>query len=111
MCFGPASSRRVSRRRLPSLRLSPPRIVAALDLQNPSERAAHDLLRRFTTGRWPLWRMLGMRRDGAQMLCAIEWLRCPVDTQFALAEVSLTQPLVRWQLLPTAQAARAALSG
>ena len=109
-CHVPATSVS-SRRRLPSLRLSPPRIVAALDLQNPSERAAHDLLRRFTTGRWPQRPGLGVRRVGAQMLSASAWLRCPVDTQFALAEVSLTQPLVRWQLLPTARAARAALSG
>ena len=82
-CHVPATSVS-SRRRLPSLRLSPPRIVAALDLQNPSERAAHDLLRRFTTGRWPLWRLLGLRRDDGLLLAALEWVRSHAPARFAV---------------------------
>ena len=110
MCFGPPATSASSRRRPPSLRLSPPCIVAALDLQNPGERSAHDLLLRFTSGRWPLWRLLGMCRDGASLRCAVEWLRCRESAPYSLAELSLTQPAVCWREMPTAKAARAALA-
>jgi hypothetical protein len=48
-------------------------IVASLDLSKPAERAAHDLVRRFSSGRWPLWRLLGMRREGKTLYVAVEW--------------------------------------
>lgn len=108
-CHVPATS--VSRtRRPPSLLLSPPRIVAALDLQKENERAAHDLLLRFCSGRWPLWRVLAMRRDGATLFCAVQWLRCRAAEPYALAELSLTQQAVCWRSLTTAKAALSALT-
>ena len=35
-----------------------PTVAAVLNLAVPQEQAAHDLLRRFCTGRWPIWRLL-----------------------------------------------------
>lgn len=40
--------------RHPSLRLSPPRVVAKLDMQNEVERDTHAFLRGACSGRWPM---------------------------------------------------------
>lgn len=105
-CHVPATSV-CSRRRSGLSMLSPPIIAARLNLNMPGERAAHDLIRRFSSGRWPLWRVVGMRRCGQTLLLAVEWQR--VRRSFSLASVSLTETCVEWRDLPTAQAARVAL--
>lgn len=105
-CHVPATS--VSSRRRSALsRLSPPIITARLNLNMPGERAAHDLIRRFSSGRWPLWRVVGMRRCGQALLLAVEWQRA--RRSFSLASVSLRETRVEWRDMPTAQAARVAL--
>ena len=30
---------------------------------------------RYEVERWPLWRLLGIHRDGKVLYCAVEWLR------------------------------------
>ena len=107
-CHVPATS--VSRRRPPSLRLSPPKAVAVLDLAQPGERDAHDFLRRFTTGRWPLWRVLGLRRRGSQLRAAVCWLRGGQINGYSLAELSLVEQAVCWRDMASAVAARQALT-
>lgn len=103
-------STRVSRRRrLPTLS-SPPPIAATLDLSNPAERASHDFLRRACSGRWPLWRLLGMRRQGLTLFLAVEWVRCRSDSPYSLIELALDQLAMSWRLMPTAKAAREALA-
>jgi hypothetical protein len=105
-CHVPATS--VSSRRRSALSmLSPPILTARLDLNKQGERAAHDLVRRFSSGRWPLWRVVGMRRCGQALLLAVEWQRG--RRSFSLASVSLTETRVEWRELPTTQAARVAL--
>jgi len=90
---------------------SPPApIAAALDLSLPAERAAHDLLRRFCTGRWPLWRLLGLRRDDGLLLAAVEWVRSHAPARFAVAELSLREETVRWREYSSAAVARQALA-
>lgn len=90
---------------------SPPApIAAAMDLSLPAERAAHDLLRRFTTGRWPQWRLLGLRRDDGLLLAAVEWVRSHAPARFAVAELSLREETVRWRDYFSATAARQALA-
>ncbi len=95
----------------PDLRRAPDQpatMAAQLDLTKPGERQAHDLVRRFCTGRWPLWRLIGMRREGLTLFVAIEWLRGHAD-RFALAEVALAQVAVRWRSCASSASARAAL--
>ena len=108
-----ASSSSPSRRRRPPLPSSPPRQIAArLNLDEPGERNAFELIRRYTTGRWPLWRLLGMYREGPVLYCAVEWLRTGKGShseKYALAEVALDHIGVRWHYRASAAAARADL--
>ena len=87
-----------------------PSIAATLDMAQPGERAAHDLLRRFCTGRWPLWRLLGLRRGDGLLLAAVEWVRSHAPARFAVAELSLREETVRWHDYSSAPAARQALA-
>lgn len=52
-----------------------PPIAARLDLTNEGQRRLHDLIKRFHTGRWPLFRCLGMRNVNGSLVEAVEWLR------------------------------------
>ena len=103
-----------SSRRHPSVLPSrpPSRIEARLNLDEPGERNAFELIRRYTTGRWPLWRLLGMYREGPVLYCAVEWLRTGKGShseKYALAEVALDHIGVRWHYRASAAAARAVL--
>jgi len=107
MCFLPkATSVSRRRRRLFQLR-PPPAPLAVLDLSQAGERQAHDLVRRLSSGRAASWRLLGMTRQGAALLCAVRW-RSPSDAAapYSLAEVSLTEPALCWRSYPSADAAR-----
>ena len=100
---------------VPRGRLSPPRrkaptVVAVLNLADSQERAAHDLLRRFCTGRWPIWRLLALRRGDGVLYAAVEWMCCKARSRFAVAEVSLREQAVCWRYFPTSAAARKSLS-
>lgn len=88
---------------------SPPPIAAVLDLAAPHERATFELLLRFCTGRWPLWRLLGLRREGYTLYAAVEWRRATRPDRYSIAELSLESCEVCWRYLPSAQAARQAL--
>ncbi|MBL9004708.1 MAG: hypothetical protein JNJ46_10695 [Myxococcales bacterium] len=59
----------------PHPRSKTPRIVATLDLASEDQRRLHDLLHRFHSGRWPLFRCLGMRQINGVLCEAVEWLR------------------------------------
>ena len=103
-----------SSRRHPSVLPSrpPSRIEARLNLDEPGERNAAELIRRYTTGRWPLWRLLGMHREGLVLYCAVEWLRTRKENlpeKYALAEVALDHIGVHWHYCASAAAARTAL--
>jgi len=109
-CHIPATS--VSSRRRSALSLlSPPVIAARLDFDKPGERAAHDLVRRFGSGRWPLWRILGIRRHGNALLLAVQWTRGSGHREFSVASVSLVEAAVLWSSVPSALMARRALDG
>ncbi len=106
-CHVPATSASSRRLSLP-LKSSVP--LATLDLRNPAEREAQELMRRFCGGRWPVWRILGMRRDGARLLVAVEWRRCRGHDPYSLVELSLTQPSIQWWPAPSPTEARKRLS-
>lgn len=105
-CQVPSSSLSFRRRSL-LLLPNPPSIAARLDLNQPGERAVQDLLRRFGSGRWPVWRVLDLRRIGQTLYLAVQWrsTRAP----FSVVAVSLTELALRWRYVPNAQAARFAL--
>lgn len=52
-----------------------PSIAARLDLTDEGQRRLHALIQRFHTGRWPLFRCLGMRQVNGVIYEAVEWLR------------------------------------
>lgn len=94
-----------------SAKKTSPQIVATLDLSKPNELAAEKMIRSATTGRWPLWRLLGMRRHGERLILAVEWkprqLRAP--RAFSLVSIDLNDRAIRWRDFPDATAAAAAL--
>ena len=110
MCFGPPTSRCVSRRRPPSLRMSPPRILASLDLQKPGERQAMDRLHSYTTGPRKIWRVLALRRDAVALRAAVEWCRRRSVLTFALVSIRFSDGVVDCRFMDSAKAARAALA-
>jgi hypothetical protein len=63
----------------------PPAIVAKLDLEDEGQRRLHELIRRFHTGRWPLFRCLGMCMVNGVLFEAVEWLR-QVRPTFSVVE-------------------------
>lgn len=91
-------SARVPKNRLhSSLRVSPPHILATLDLSKKSERDAQAFLKRACSGRWPMWRMFGMRRRESTLFVAVEWLRCGTKERYSVVELSLREPAVCWR--------------
>lgn len=100
-----------SRRRHQHARRSPPLPpLAVLSLDKPAEREVHDFLRRATSKRFPLWKLLDLRRQGATLLCVVRWLYPEnAGKPFSLAELSLEQTAVCWRDYATAEAAGAEL--
>lgn len=96
------------KRRRPSLPMRPPRIVAKLNMQHGVERDMQAFLTRACSGRWPMWRVLGMKRRGDILLLSVEWLRC-AGARYSLVQLSLDKMALCWWYFPTADAARAAL--
>lgn len=87
-----------------------PPVAAVLDLAEPPERAAFDLIQRFCTGRWPLWRLLDLHREGNMLCAAVEWCRSRGPERYAVATLSLQQIAICWRYFPSATAARQALA-
>lgn len=55
-------------------------IVSKLNLEDPEQRELYELIRRFHTGRWPLFRALGMRQIGDTIVEAVQWLRMATES-------------------------------
>jgi hypothetical protein len=90
--------------------MSPPRIIATLDLSREIERDTQAFLKRACSGRWPLWRLLGMKRCGQVLFAATEWIGYSDADHYSLVEMSLDRPAMCWRYFPTATAACAALA-
>lgn len=107
-CHLPATSASL-RRRPPSLRLSPPRILAVLNLQQPGEREAMDTLNHYTTGKRRVWKVLAMRRNADGLRIAVEWLRRRASPWFASVSIGFADGVVDVRFQKSERAARAAL--
>ena len=110
MCFGPPATSASSRRRPSSLRKSPPRVVAVLDLQKSGERQAMEALNSYTTGPRKIWRVLAMHRDADALRVAVEWSRRRSAPWFALVSIAFCDGSVLCLFKNSAKAARAALA-
>ena len=110
MCFSSVATSASSRRRPPSVRLSPPRILAALDLQKTGERRALDTLHAYCTGRRRVWRLLDLRRDPDALRAAVEWSRRRSVLAFALVSIGFADGVVDVRFQKSERAARAALA-
>jgi hypothetical protein len=73
------------------------------------ERKAQSFLTRACSGRWPIWRLLGMRRHGDTLLLCVKWLR-GADAPYSVVEMALDKLALSWRYHPTAAAACAALA-
>ena len=98
------------KRRRSSLKTSPPSILAKLDLSKEPERDMQAFLYRACSGRWPRWRLLGMRRQAPMLYVVVEWLRIQVKDRYSLVELALDGRSIRWKDFPTDAAACAALA-
>jgi hypothetical protein len=97
------------KRRRPSLRLSPPRILATLDLTKEHEREAQAFVTGMCSGPRPSWRILGMARHGLTLYLAVQWVDS-AEPRYCLAGVALDRIAVSMPPFPTAAAALAALA-
>lgn len=97
------------KRRRSSLKMSPPRILAKLDLGNEVERDTQAFLKRACSGRWPMWRLLGMKRQGHTLTLCVEWLR-RCEPLYSVVWISLDEFVFSSRNFPTAAAARSALA-
>jgi hypothetical protein len=81
-------------------------ISATLDLTNDTQRTVCDLIRRFHSGRWPVFRrMHDIRLIGNEIVELAEWR----SGGFAVVHWSLTEIALRWQDYECLRAARSAL--
>lgn len=86
---------------------------AALNHDDPGERQVHEYLIRATQGfggEEPMWRLLGMRRDGTALLCVVRWVQDARNPEpFSVVTMDLTAPALWWKKYATQQAAQQAL--
>ena len=88
----------VSRRRT-----APKRALAELDLVNPHHVWAVRFLRRSTTGRDPMWRLFGLRREGDALLLGVRWI---CTGQYSIVSLSLVEEGMRWKDFPSERKVR-----
>jgi hypothetical protein len=64
----------------------------------PDAAGAYALLRRMTTGRWPLWRVLGTAAPARDLVVGVEWLRGSKGAghRYAVATIGSDGKSVEW---------------
>jgi hypothetical protein len=83
---------------------------AQLDLEDPGERFMYEYVQRATQGPEPMWRLLKIHRQGSVLLCVVQWIQRVVEPgSYSLVQLELTEPALRWNDFPTAEAATQAL--
>ncbi len=83
---------------------------AQLDLEDPGERFMYEYVQRATQGAEPMWRLLKSRRQGAVLLCVVQWIQRGQEAgSYSLVQLELTEPALRWNDFPTSEAATQAL--
>lgn len=86
------------------------RLDDQLDLEDAGERFMYEYVQRATQGPEPMWRLLNSRRQGAVLLCVVQWIqRVQEAGSYSLVQLELTEPALRWNDFSTAEAATQAL--
>ncbi|MBL9005609.1 MAG: hypothetical protein JNJ46_15245 [Myxococcales bacterium] len=85
-----------------------PAVVARLDLEDADQHRLHGLIQRMHSGRWPLFRLLGMRQIAGVLYEAVEWLRM-AKPQFGLVTWRSDGLGMSWKDADSADEARAML--
>ena len=87
-------------------------IAEAFDLGDEKERFLYGRIRHMHSGRWPLWRMLAIRRCGERIIELAEYAprRSRSRRRFALVDWSINPPGLSWQEFPTLRVARQAFA-
>ncbi len=87
-------------------------IAEAFDLSDEKESFLYGRIRYMHSGRWPLWRMLAIRRCGERIVELAEYTprRSRSRRRFALVDWSINPPGLSWQQFPTLRAARQAFA-
>jgi hypothetical protein len=91
---------------------SQPTIAATLDLTNENERFIYNRIHGMHTGRWPLWRMLAIRRLDERICELAEHVprRPRKRRRFAVVHWSINPPGLSWMDYPSLRAARDAFN-
>lgn len=83
---------------------------AILEPQHQKLSLADKLVRRFSTGRWPMWRVLARRGHKTGLVVAVQWLRARSNARYSLIEVPADAQALSWRNFPSARQVRAALA-
>lgn len=92
-----------------SHRRSAPTIAGSFNLADGAQQRIHELIQRFHTGRWPLFRCLRMRQIEGIVFEAVQWLRVE-PPQFAVVKYHQDGYGLSWQRYKSCKEALAALS-
>jgi hypothetical protein len=90
-------------------RRSAPSIAGSFNLVDGAQQRIHELIQRFHTGRWPLFRCLRLRQIEGIVFEAVQWLRVE-PPQFAVVKYHRDGHGLSWQRYTSRKAALAALS-
>lgn len=89
-------------------RRTAPAIAVSLDLADDAQKRIHELIQRFHSGRWPLFRCLGMRQHSGSIYEAVQWLQVEPPL-FAVVEYRPDGFGFSWRPYASRRAALAAL--
>ena len=74
---------------------SRPRSSSKSPQPRPDAAGAYALLRRMTTGRWPIWKILGTAAPARDLIVGVEWLRGS-SSRYAVATISPDGRALSW---------------
>lgn len=92
-----------------SHRRAAPFASASPNQTDDGQKRIQELIQRFHTGRWPLFRCLGIRQHGGVVLEAVEWLRMR-PRLFAVVKYHPDGRGLSWKRHKSRKSALAALS-
>lgn len=91
-----------------SRRRSSPSVAVSLDLADDAQKRVHELIQRFHSGRWPIFRCLGMRQYDGVVYEAVQWLGME-PSRFAVVQYERDGLGLSWQTYESKSSAQSAL--
>lgn len=89
-------------------RRSTPAVSVSLDLADDAQKRVHELIQRFHSGRWPIFRCLGMCQHDGVVYEAVQWLRVE-PLRFAVVQYERDGLGLSWQTYESQSSAQSAL--